>query len=108
MRQSTENHAAVGSDSGIAMVPRMTTQVFPDLRKFLDQLSGDGDLRVIEAPVDPNLEIAEIHRRVIAAGGPFGRRDRRSPLSPTSSERRVAPNLPSVFVRRNSCGPWSS
>ena len=70
MRQSTENHAVIGSDTGIAMVPGMTTQVFPDLRKFLDQLSDDGDVRVIEAPVDPNLEIAEIHRRVIASGGP--------------------------------------
>jgi UbiD family decarboxylase len=48
----------------------MTNQVFPDLRKFLDQLDVEGDLRVIEAPVDPHLEIAEIHRRVIAAGGP--------------------------------------
>jgi len=48
----------------------MTNQVFSDLRKFIDQLADDGDLRVIEAPVDPHLEIAEIHRRVIAAGGP--------------------------------------
>jgi UbiD family decarboxylase len=29
-----------------------------------------GQLRVVDAPVDPHLEIAEIHRRVIAAGGP--------------------------------------
>ena len=44
--------------------------VFPDLRSFLDRLRADGDLRVVEAQVDPHLEIAEIHRRVIAAGGP--------------------------------------
>src|SRR5262245_4925938 len=25
---------------------------------------------MVEAPVDPHLEVAEIHRRVIAAGGP--------------------------------------
>ncbi|MBI3263692.1 MAG: UbiD family decarboxylase [Acidobacteria bacterium] len=44
--------------------------MFPDLRAFIDQLRRDRDLAVIEAPVDPRLEIAEIHRRVIAAGGP--------------------------------------
>lgn len=43
---------------------------FPDLRAFLDRLRRDGDLAVVEAPVDPKLEVAEIHRRVIAAGGP--------------------------------------
>ena len=44
--------------------------MFPDLRTFLDRLTRDGDLVTIEAPVDPYLEAAEIHRRVIAAGGP--------------------------------------
>jgi UbiD family decarboxylase len=43
---------------------------FPDLRAFLDQLRRDGELRVVEAEVDARLEAAEIHRRVIAAGGP--------------------------------------
>src|SRR4029453_13873483 len=43
---------------------------FPDLRAFLDQLRNDGELRVVEAEVDARLEAAEIHRRVIAAGGP--------------------------------------
>ncbi len=43
---------------------------FPDLRAFIDQLRRAGDLAVIDAPVDPNLEAAEVHRRVIAAGGP--------------------------------------
>ncbi|HHQ47429.1 MAG TPA: UbiD family decarboxylase [Acidobacteria bacterium] len=43
---------------------------FPDLRAFLEVLEREGDLVVVEAPVDPRLEIAEIHRRVIAAGGP--------------------------------------
>jgi len=41
-----------------------------DLRAFLDLLRARGDLAEIEAPVDPRLEIAEIHRRVIAEGGP--------------------------------------
>ena len=43
---------------------------FPDLRAFLDQLRRDNDLVTVEAPVDAHLEVAEIHRRVIAAGGP--------------------------------------
>jgi UbiD family decarboxylase len=44
--------------------------MFPDLRTFLDHLRRDRDLVEITAPVDPVLEAAEIHRRVIAAGGP--------------------------------------
>lgn len=43
---------------------------FPDLRAFIEQLRHDGDLVVVEAPVDARLEAAEIHRRVIASGGP--------------------------------------
>ena len=44
--------------------------MFPDLRTFLQRLKADGDLIEITAPVDADLEAAEIHRRVIAAGGP--------------------------------------
>jgi UbiD family decarboxylase len=44
--------------------------VFADLRTFLDRLRRDDDLIEVAAPVDPNQEAAEIHRRVIAAGGP--------------------------------------
>ena len=43
---------------------------FPDLRRFIDQLRRDGDLVEIRAPVDADQEAAEIHRRVVAAGGP--------------------------------------
>lgn len=43
---------------------------FTDLRHFLDALRRSNDLRVIDVPVDPHLELAEIHRRVIAADGP--------------------------------------
>jgi UbiD family decarboxylase len=43
---------------------------FPDLRSFIEQLRRGGDVVEIDAPVDPYLEAAEIHRRVIAAGGP--------------------------------------
>ena len=41
-----------------------------DLRAFLAQLRRDGDLATVDAEVDANQEAAEIHRRVIAAGGP--------------------------------------
>ncbi|HEX8028807.1 MAG TPA: UbiD family decarboxylase [Vicinamibacterales bacterium] len=44
--------------------------MFSDLRSFIEHLRRDRDLIEISAPVDPNLEAAEIHRRVIAAGGP--------------------------------------
>ena len=44
--------------------------VVPDLRAFLDQLRRDGDLVTVESEVDPHLEVAEIHRRVVAGGGP--------------------------------------
>ena len=44
--------------------------MFVDLRSFLDQLRRDRDVVEITALVDPVLEAAEIHRRVIAAGGP--------------------------------------
>jgi 4-hydroxybenzoate decarboxylase subunit C len=45
-------------------------RVFSDLREFLNRLRRDDDLVEIAAPVDAALEAAEIHRRVIAAGGP--------------------------------------
>jgi len=47
-----------------------------NLREFLDHLRRSGDLIEVGAEVDARLEIAEIHRRVVAADGPallFGR-----------------------------------
>jgi len=44
--------------------------LFPDLRSFIERLRRDEDIVTVEAPVDRHLEAAEIHRRVIAAGGP--------------------------------------
>ncbi|MEO8359049.1 MAG: UbiD family decarboxylase [Vicinamibacteria bacterium] len=43
-----------------------------DLREFIAALrrEGDRDIVEIDVPVDANLEAAEIHRRVIAGGGP--------------------------------------
>ena len=46
------------------------TRTFPDLRTFIDALRARGDVVEILAEVDPHLEAAEIHRRVIAANGP--------------------------------------
>ena len=40
------------------------------LREQLALLEKEGELQVVEAEVDARLEIAEIHRRVIAEGGP--------------------------------------
>lgn len=41
-----------------------------NLRQFLKLLQRRNELRVVRAPVSSDQEIAEIHRRVIAAGGP--------------------------------------
>ena len=41
-----------------------------NLRSFLDLLRRENDLATVEAEVDPYLEVAEIHRRVIERGGP--------------------------------------
>ncbi|HHO47849.1 MAG TPA: UbiD family decarboxylase [Desulfobacteraceae bacterium] len=41
-----------------------------NLRSFLELLKKEDELLTIDTPVDPYLEIAEIHRRVIARGGP--------------------------------------
>jgi menaquinone biosynthesis decarboxylase len=41
-----------------------------NLRSFLDLLRRENDLTTIEVEVDPYLELAEIHRRVIEQGGP--------------------------------------
>lgn len=45
-------------------------QLHTNLRTFIEQLRKENDLVEIDAPVDPNLELAEIHRRVIAEEGP--------------------------------------
>lgn len=40
-----------------------------NLRSFLNLLRKEGELIEIDVEVDPFLEIAEIHRRVITEGG---------------------------------------
>ncbi|MFN2578080.1 MAG: UbiD family decarboxylase [Pyrinomonadaceae bacterium] len=41
-----------------------------NLRSFLDRLRHENDLIPIDVEVDPYLELAEIHRRIIQQGGP--------------------------------------
>jgi UbiD family decarboxylase len=40
------------------------------LRTFLDLLTRENEIVTVKAEVDPYLELAEIHRRVISEGGP--------------------------------------
>ena len=40
------------------------------LHEYLSVLRREGELIEIEAPVDADLELAEIHRRIVASGGP--------------------------------------
>jgi UbiD family decarboxylase len=44
--------------------------IHENLRTFLEVLRKENEVIEISAPVDPNLEIAEIHRRVIDEEGP--------------------------------------
>jgi UbiD family decarboxylase len=44
--------------------------IFQSLRPFIEALRQNNELAIIEVPVDPVLEIAEIHRRVIDREGP--------------------------------------
>ncbi len=48
----------------------MADTSYRDLRAFIDDLRASGELEVVDAEVDPHLEAAEIHRRVIASEGP--------------------------------------
>ncbi|QNL19293.1 UbiD family decarboxylase [Hyphobacterium sp. CCMP332] len=43
---------------------------YKSLRDFLAMLEANGDLKRITTPVSTHLEMTEIHRRVLAAGGP--------------------------------------
>lgn len=48
----------------------MSEKKLYDLKSYLDLLEKEDDLLIIDEEVDPHLEIAEIHRRVIDRGGP--------------------------------------
>ncbi|MBA4802640.1 MAG: UbiD family decarboxylase [Euryhalocaulis sp.] len=43
---------------------------YRSLRDFLDTLEADGDLKRVSEPVSTNLEMTEIHRRLLNEGGP--------------------------------------
>ncbi len=42
----------------------------PNLRSFLETLQREGELHRVEEPVDPYLELAEVHRRIVSRHGP--------------------------------------
>jgi len=44
--------------------------LYADIQSFMAALRREGEIVEIDAEVDPTLELAEIHRRVIAANGP--------------------------------------
>ncbi len=44
--------------------------ILPDLPSYLELLRTESELHIVDEEVDPYLEIAEIHRRVIARQGP--------------------------------------
>ncbi len=51
-------------------MPHRDLPPFADLTAFLAHLDGRGLVKRIAAPVAVDLDMAEIHRRVLAAGGP--------------------------------------
>lgn len=53
-----------------AAVAPYTISMYRSLRQCADDLESTGQLVRIDAPIDPNLEAAEIQRRVFRAGGP--------------------------------------
>ena len=73
-----------------------------DLREFLAALRAEGDLLEIEAEADPNLEIPEIHRRVIEQGGPalLFRRPKGSPFPVVTNLFGTAKRIELAFGRR--------
>lgn len=60
----------VRAECGPCTVLEEVDTVCRDLRGLLERLRSDRDLVEVTVPVDARLEVAEIHRRVIAAGGP--------------------------------------
>jgi UbiD family decarboxylase len=49
---------------------RTPKSMHPNLRTFLDLLTRENEIVSVDAEVDPYLELAEVHRRVIEQGGP--------------------------------------
>jgi 4-hydroxy-3-polyprenylbenzoate decarboxylase len=51
-------------------LPKSNNMKYRDLRDFIEQLEGRGELKRIRVPVDPYLEVTEICDRTLRAGGP--------------------------------------
>ncbi len=66
---------------------------FQSLGSFLSFLEDRGELRTVAAPVSMHLEMTELHRRVIAAGGPALRVTQPLIAGKMLSERPVVANL---------------
>jgi 4-hydroxy-3-polyprenylbenzoate decarboxylase len=66
---------------------------FQTLGSFLSFLEDRGELRTVAAPVSMHLEMTELHRRVIAAGGPALRVTRPLIAGEALSERPAVANL---------------
>lgn len=74
----------------------MHRRVFPpfaDLREFLEHLRRQGEVRAVSAPVAMALELTELHRRVIARGGPVLRIENPTVGGDTVSPMPVVTNL---------------
>jgi UbiD family decarboxylase len=73
-----------------------------DLRLLLDVLRREGELVEVDAEVDGDLEAAEVHRRVIAAGGPalLFRRVKGSPWPAVTNLFGTARRVELAFGRR--------
>jgi 4-hydroxy-3-polyprenylbenzoate decarboxylase len=54
----------------VGTLPKSNNMKYRDLRDFIEQLEGRGELKRIRVPVDPYLEITEICDRTLRAGGP--------------------------------------
>ncbi len=48
----------------------LSRNMHPNLRTFLDLLTRENEIVTVEAEIDPYLEVAEVHRRVIERAGP--------------------------------------
>lgn len=65
---------------------RRTLPPFVDLREFLEHLRKQGEVRSVSAPVAMALELTELHRRLIARGGPVLRIEK-----PVIGDGRISP-----------------
>src|SRR5262249_1635046 len=69
-RLPADTRGGAGAMKSRAMNSLPAARGLADLRALLDLLREQRELVAIDAEVDPDLEAAEVHRRVIAAGGP--------------------------------------